>query len=82
MIEEVGGDYLQWLRGFYYVAKTGSFSLAGLEMGRHQTTITHQVKCLESMYGVTLIDRSKGKCEYTKYQIRFHHFYHERGQLR
>ena len=57
MIKEMGGDYLQWLRGFYQVAKTGSFSMAGREIGRNQPTISHQIKCLEKEYGVTLFDR-------------------------
>ena len=61
----MGGDYIQWLRGFYYVAKTGSFSLAGAEIGRNQPTISHQIKCLETEYGVILFDRSKEKMELT-----------------
>ena len=65
MIKEMGGDYLQWLRGFYHVAKTGSFSLAGAEIGRNQPTISHQIKCLEAEYGVTLFIRSKEKMELT-----------------
>jgi DNA-binding transcriptional LysR family regulator len=65
MIKEMGGDFFQWLRGFYYVAKTGSFSLAGSEIGRNQPTISHQIKCLENEYGVTLFDRSKNKMELT-----------------
>ena len=65
MIKEMGGDYFQWLRGFYYVAKTGSFSLAGIEIGRNQPTISHQIKCLEAEYGVMLFDRSKEKMELT-----------------
>jgi LysR family transcriptional regulator, cyn operon transcriptional activator len=65
MIKEMGGDYLQWLRGFYHVAKTGSFSLAGAEIGRNQPTISHQIKCLEEKYGVILFIRSKEKMELT-----------------
>jgi len=65
MIKEMGGDYLQWLRGFYYVAKTGSFSTAGREIGRGQPTISHQIKCLENEYGVTLFDRSRDRMELT-----------------
>ena len=65
MIKEMGGDYLQWLRGFYYVAKTGSFSAAGREIGRGQPTISHQIKCLEKEYGVTLFDRSRDRMELT-----------------
>lgn len=58
MIEEIQGDYVQWLRGFYHVAKTGSFSAAAAEIGRNQPAVSHQVKCLEEKYGVTLFDRS------------------------
>ncbi len=65
MIKEMGGDYLQWLRGFYQVAKTGSFSMAGREIGRNQPTISHQIKCLEKEYGVTLFDRSRERMELT-----------------
>lgn len=65
MIEEIGGDFLQWLRGFYYVAKTKSFSVAALEMGRNQPAISHQIKSLENEFGVTLFDRSKGSMELT-----------------
>ena len=65
MIEEMGGDFLQWLRGFFFVAKTGSVTLAASEMGRNQPTISHQIKCLESEFGVTLFDRSRGKMDLT-----------------
>jgi DNA-binding transcriptional LysR family regulator len=65
MIKEMRGDYLQWLRGFYHVAKTGSFSMAGREIGRNQPTISHQIKCLENEYGVTLFDRSRERMELT-----------------
>lgn len=65
MIEEFGGDFLQWLRGFYFVAKKESVTLAGLEMGRNQPTISHQIKCLENEFGVTLFDRSQGKMKLT-----------------
>jgi DNA-binding transcriptional LysR family regulator len=61
MINEFGGDFIQWLRGFYYVAKTGSVSLAAFEMGRNQPAISHQVKCLEEEFGAKLFDRSSGK---------------------
>ncbi len=65
MIDEMGGDFLQWLRGFYYVAKRGSVTLAANEMGRNQPTISHQIKCLENQFGVTLFDRSGGRMELT-----------------
>jgi DNA-binding transcriptional LysR family regulator len=65
MIEEMRGDFFQWLRGFYYVATTKSVSLAAAEMGRNQPAISHQIKCLEKELGVTLFDRSKGSMELT-----------------
>lgn len=65
MIEEIGGDFLQWLRGFYFVAKTGSVTQAALEMGRNQPTVSHQIKCLEKEFGVTLFNRAAGKMELT-----------------
>ncbi len=65
MIEEFGGDFIQWLRGFYFVAKTGSVSRASEQMGRNQPAISHQIKCLESEFGVKLFDRSKGRMSLT-----------------
>ena len=65
MIDEFSGDFLQWLRGFYYVAKTGSVSLATLEMGRNQPAISHQIKSIENEFGVTLFDRSRGRMALT-----------------
>jgi LysR family cyn operon transcriptional activator len=65
MIEEISGDFLQWLRGFYYVAETGSVRQAAILMGREQPTITRQIQCLEKELGVTLFDRSSGKMKIT-----------------
>ncbi|MCL2669915.1 MAG: LysR family transcriptional regulator [Syntrophaceae bacterium] len=65
MIEEVQGDFLQWLRGFYYVAQRGSVTQAALSMGREQPTITRQIKCLEKQLGVALFDRSTGTMKLT-----------------
>jgi DNA-binding transcriptional LysR family regulator len=65
VIEEIGGDFLQWLRGFYYVARRQSVTRASLEMRRNQSTISHQIKCLENEFGVTLFDRSRGKMDLT-----------------
>jgi DNA-binding transcriptional LysR family regulator len=61
MIEEMSGDFFQWLRGFYFVAQRGSVTQGAMEMGRNQPTVSHQIKCLEEAFGVTLFDRSKGK---------------------
>ena len=65
MIEEIPGDLLQWLRGFYCVADRGSVTQATIAMGREQPTITRQIKCLEKELGVTLFDRSSGKMKLT-----------------
>jgi DNA-binding transcriptional LysR family regulator len=65
MIDEISGDFLQWLRGFYFVAKSGSVTQASFEMRRNQPTISHQIKCLEREFGVTLFDRSKRRMELT-----------------
>jgi DNA-binding transcriptional LysR family regulator len=65
MIDEMGGDFLQWLRGFFFVAKRRSVTLAAIEMGRNQPTVSHQIKCLEKQLGVTLFDRSGGRMELT-----------------
>ncbi len=65
MIEEIQGDFLQWLRGFYFVAERGSITQATLAMGREQPTITRQIKCLEKQLGVTLFDRSAGTMKLT-----------------
>ncbi|MFO8091179.1 MAG: LysR family transcriptional regulator [Desulfatiglandaceae bacterium] len=65
MIGEMGGDFFQWLRGFFFVAKRGSVTLAAKEMGRNQPTISHQIKCLENELGVALFDRSGGRMELT-----------------
>jgi DNA-binding transcriptional LysR family regulator len=65
MIGEMSGDFFQWLRGFFFVAKRGSVTLAAKEMGRNQPTISHQIKCLENELGVTLFDRSGGRMELT-----------------
>jgi DNA-binding transcriptional LysR family regulator len=65
MIEEIPGDLVQWLRGFYFVAESGGVRQATTMMGRQQPTITRQVKCLEKELDVTLFDRSSGKMKLT-----------------
>jgi DNA-binding transcriptional LysR family regulator len=65
MIEEIPGDLMQWLRGFYFVADKGSVTQAAIAMRRGQPTITYQIKCLEKELGVTLFDRSSGKMKLT-----------------
>lgn len=57
MIEELSGDFLQWLRGFYYVATTGSVRAAASLMHRNPSTISYQVKALEEELGIMLFER-------------------------
>jgi DNA-binding transcriptional LysR family regulator len=65
MIPSLGGDFLQWLRGFYYVARTGSLSAAAAEVGLNQPAISHHIKSLERELGVTLFDTSQARRELT-----------------
>ena len=58
MIDELNGDFLQRLRGFFYVAKTGSFSAASREMRRNQSTISYQVRQLEESLNADLFLRT------------------------
>ncbi len=61
MIEEIRGDFIQWLRGFYHVAKTNSATKAGITIGRSQPTVSHHIKSLEKEFGVSLFERSPDK---------------------
>lgn len=65
MIDQISGDFLQWVRGFYYVAERGGVTQAAAAMGREQPTITHQIKRLEKELGVTLFDRASGRMRLT-----------------
>lgn len=57
MIDEFNGDFLQWLRGFYFVARTGSFSKAALKMNRSQSSVSYQIQSLERELNVVLFKR-------------------------
>lgn len=59
MIEELNGDFLQWLRGFYHVAKTGSVRRAAELMHRNPSTISYQLRSLEEELNTVLFDRYK-----------------------
>lgn len=61
MIPEINGDFLQQLRGFYYVALHGSVSGAGEHMKRNQSTITYQIQSLERELDVVLFLRLKNR---------------------
>ncbi|MBU4563642.1 MAG: LysR family transcriptional regulator [Proteobacteria bacterium] len=65
MISEKNGDFLQWLRGFYYTVKKGSISEAAQAMGRAQSSVSHQIKCLEEQLDIQLFDRSRRNLELT-----------------
>jgi DNA-binding transcriptional LysR family regulator len=65
MIDEISGDFLQWLRGFYFVAKQGSVRQAAIAMGREKSTVSRQIQCLEEDLGVALFDRSSGRMRIT-----------------
>ncbi len=57
MIEELGGDFFQQLRGFYYTAKTGSIRRAAQLMNRNPSTISWQIRQLEQQLDTVLFDR-------------------------
>jgi DNA-binding transcriptional LysR family regulator len=61
MIDEISGDFLQRLRGFYFVSEMGSLRQAAIAMGREKPTISRQIQRLEKELGMTLFDRSSGK---------------------
>jgi len=61
MLDRLGGDFLQWLRGFYYVMTLGSTSAAAQQMGLQQPTVSHQVQMLENELGVQLFHRTARK---------------------
>lgn len=61
MLDRLGGDFLQWLRGFYYVITLGSVSAAAQQMGLRQPTVSHQVRMLENELGVQLFQRTPRK---------------------
>lgn len=66
MIDELNGDFLQWLRGFYYVAKSGSVRKAAELMRRNPSTISYQLHSLEMELGVLLFDRYKKTLKITE----------------
>ncbi len=63
---DFSGDFLQWLKGFYYIVQTGSFSRAGEQVNRKQSSITYQLKKLEESLGVTLLLRKTSPIQLTK----------------
>lgn len=65
MIEELNGDFLQWLRGFYYIAQTGSIRKAAQMMNRNPSTISYQLRSLETELNTVLFDRYKKSLQIT-----------------
>lgn len=59
MIPEFNGDFIQWLRGFYYTATEGSMSAATEKMNRNQSAMTHQIRSLETEFGIKLFSGTK-----------------------
>lgn len=66
MIAERNGDFLQWLRGFYFTVKKGGVGAAAEHMGRTQSSVSHHIKCLEDDLGLQLFDRSRRNLELTE----------------
>lgn len=57
MIDEFSGDFLQQLRGFYYVAQLGSMGQAAKVMHRSQSSVSRLIKQLEDSLGFELFSR-------------------------
>lgn len=57
MSEKFSGDYISWLKTFYELAQSHSFSSTAEIVGRSQSTVTYQVKKLEERLGVELVNR-------------------------
>jgi len=53
---------LATLRHFAVVARTGSISLASLQVGRTQSALSMQMRRLEETIGQTLLHRSGSAC--------------------
>lgn len=60
-MQDVRGDLIQWLRGFYFTVISGSLTAATQVMNRNQSAITYQIQSLENLFGVPLFTRGKGK---------------------
>lgn len=59
MIPEFNGDFVQWLRGFYYTATSGSMTAATEKMNRNQSAMTHQIRSIEKEFNVKLFTGTK-----------------------
>lgn len=65
MIDRLPGDFVQWLRGFYYTAKERSVSGAAGRMGLRQPAVSHLLRALENDLGVRLFERGPKTMELT-----------------
>ena len=89
MLPEFSGDFIQWLRGFYYTATSGSMTAAMTKMNRNQSAITYQIRSLEKEFGVKLFSGPKtnrvlteeGKLLLSKVTVLFAQIEAMRGQL-
>lgn len=89
MLPEFSGDFIQWLRGFYYTATCGSMTAAMTKMNRNQSALTYQIRSLEQEFGVKLFSGSKtnrvlteeGKFLLSKAMLLFSQIDALRGQL-
>lgn len=59
MIPEFNGDFIQWLRCFYYTATSGSMTAATEKMNRNQSAMTHQIRSIENEFKVKLFSGTK-----------------------
>ena len=58
MFDEINGDFIQWIRCFYYIAENRSMTLAARTMNRSQSTLSIQLKKLETLLNVPLFNRT------------------------
>lgn len=65
VLDEFNGDFLQWLRAFYYVAQNGSISRAALKMNRSQSSVSYSLQCLKRELNVLLFNRRNNLLEIT-----------------
>lgn len=65
MIEKFSGDFVQWLRGFYYTARLGSVSGAARHLGLIQSAVSHHIRQLEKELDVQLFRRGPKEMELT-----------------
>lgn len=77
MSEVYSGDFISWLRSFYQVAETRSFSRTAELVGRTQSTVTYQLKKLEERLGVVLVNRKVSPLELTPEGIRLYDLCHK-----